>query len=223
MTITINNTEYTAVTAILASAGETNRRNAVYVHDLDDTDRNGDLLAFDYDLPADEGDAENILTDVNCHTSDSADLATIRVDGNPVRFCAGGTYAITINGTDYTASHIWYAVQRNSADAWDNGSEDYDTAVEMLRAQGHGLIAIIDDDAKVCLGEILYSDLFDDEETLYILRDLDGYGNATPVCVDRAEAEELMRGWYATDSNAPAFDDVWRVAESRDLKLYGIA
>ena len=130
---------------------------------------------------------------------------------------------ITINNNTYTADRIWYAVQRNSEDAWDNGSEDYDTAVGMLRAQGNGLIAVIDDDAKICLGEILYSDLFDDEEALYILRDLDGYGNATPVCVDRAEAEELMRGWYATDSNAPAFDDVWRVAEARDLKLYGIA
>lgn len=63
-----------------------------------------------------------------------------------------------------TADRIWYAVQQTSEDAWDNGNEDYDTAVEMLRAQGHGLIAVIDDDAKVCLKEIAYSDLFDGKE-----------------------------------------------------------
>lgn len=131
--------------------------------------------------------------------------------------------SITINNTTYTAERLWYAVQRDEEDEWGNGSEDYAAAVEMLRTQGHGLIAVIDEDAKVCLGEIAYSDLFDDAETLYILRDLDGYGNATPVCVDRTEAEELMRGWYATDANAPDFDDVWRVAEAHDLNLYGIA
>ena len=71
--------------------------------------------------------------------------------------------SITINGNTYTAERLWYAVQRDPEDEWGNGSEDYAAAVEMLRAQGHGLIAVIDDDAKVCLGEILYSDLFDDE------------------------------------------------------------
>lgn len=55
----------------------------------------------------------------------------------------------------------------------------------------------------------------------YILRDLDGYGSASPVCVTREEAEELMRGWYAMDENAPEFDDVWREADADDIAEYG--
>lgn len=72
--------------------------------------------------------------------------------------------SITINGNTYTADRLWYAVQRDEEDEWGNGSEDYDTAVEMLRAQGHGLIAVIDDcENPVCLAVIYYADLFDDE------------------------------------------------------------
>lgn len=55
----------------------------------------------------------------------------------------------------------------------------------------------------------------------YILRDLNGYGSASPVCVTREEAEELMRGWYAMDENAPEFDDVWREADADDIAEYG--
>lgn len=58
---------------------------------------------------------------------------------------------------------------------------------------------------------------------LYILRDLSGYGSANPVCVTREEAENLMRGWYAMDENAPAFDDVWRPADTDDLEKYWIS
>ena len=61
----------------------------------------------------------------------------------------------------------------------------------------------------------------DEAETHYILRDLDGYGNAAPVCVTRESAEELMRGLYATDANAPEFDDVWREADEDDIAEYG--
>ena len=53
----------------------------------------------------------------------------------------------------------WYAVQEERTDAWDNGSYDYKEAVQMLKEQGHGLIAVIDDDAKVCLEEIEYEEL----------------------------------------------------------------
>ncbi|MBQ2001855.1 MAG: hypothetical protein II240_00975 [Bacteroidaceae bacterium] len=48
----------------------------------------------------------------------------------------------------------WYAVQRDREDAWDNGSFDYDEAVAMLRTQGEGLIAVIDDETNVCIEEI---------------------------------------------------------------------
>ena len=39
--------------------------------------------------------------------------------------------------------------------------------------------------------------------------------------VRREEAEEMMRGWYAMDADAPEFDDVWREAAESDLTEYG--
>ena len=54
----------------------------------------------------------------------------------------------------------WYAVQETSEDAWDNGSDNYETAVSMLEAQGHGLIAVINESSGVCEEEIEYEDLF---------------------------------------------------------------
>ena len=54
----------------------------------------------------------------------------------------------------------WYAVQETREDPWDNGSDDYETAVSMLEAQGRGLIAVINENTGVCEEEIEYSDLF---------------------------------------------------------------
>lgn len=42
-------------------------------------------------------------------------------------------------------------------DAWDYGSDRYEVAVEMLKEQGHGLIAVIDGD--VCVEEIELEDV----------------------------------------------------------------
>ena len=53
----------------------------------------------------------------------------------------------------------WYAVQRDRSDAWDNGSHSYEEAVEMLKKQGYGLIAVIDEDNEYCLDEIEYSEI----------------------------------------------------------------
>lgn len=53
----------------------------------------------------------------------------------------------------------WYAVQKDRMDQWDNGSHDYHEAVEMLEAQGCGLIAIIDEDTGCCVEEIEYEDV----------------------------------------------------------------
>lgn len=57
----------------------------------------------------------------------------------------------------------WYAVQETREDAWDRGSYDYDDAVRMLREQGHGLIAVIDESEQenFCLEEIQYEDTAD--------------------------------------------------------------
>ena len=56
----------------------------------------------------------------------------------------------------------WYAVQKDRTDAWDNGSDNYDTAVAMLMEQGCGLIAVINEDTGVCEEEIDIDDIADD-------------------------------------------------------------
>ena len=55
----------------------------------------------------------------------------------------------------------WYAVQKETTDEWDNGSYDYAEAVEMLKKQGTGLIAVIEENTGVCVEEITYEELFD--------------------------------------------------------------
>lgn len=47
----------------------------------------------------------------------------------------------------------WFAVQRTSADAWDNGSHDLEEAKQMLREQGEGLIAVINENTSFCVEE----------------------------------------------------------------------
>ena len=53
----------------------------------------------------------------------------------------------------------WFAVQETREDAWDNGSHDYNEAVRMLKEQGHGLIAVIDEDTGVCLEEVEFDEV----------------------------------------------------------------
>lgn len=55
----------------------------------------------------------------------------------------------------------WYAVQKETTDDWDYGSYDYAEAVEMLKKQGTGLIATIEENTGVCVEEIKFEDLFD--------------------------------------------------------------
>ena len=51
----------------------------------------------------------------------------------------------------------WYAVQETRADLWDYGTFDKNRAIEMLREQGHGLIAVIEDD--FCVEEIPFEEV----------------------------------------------------------------
>lgn len=53
----------------------------------------------------------------------------------------------------------WYAVQETRQDAWDYGSHDYDEAVAMLKSQGKGLIAVINEEINFCEHEILFDDV----------------------------------------------------------------
>lgn len=55
----------------------------------------------------------------------------------------------------------WYAVQKETTDAWDYGSHSYTEAIEMLKKQGAGLIAVIEENTGVCVEEIKFEDLFD--------------------------------------------------------------
>lgn len=52
---------------------------------------------------------------------------------------------------------FWYAVQVERSDPWDYGSYDYDKAVEMLKKQGCGLIAVIC--VNVCVREITFEEI----------------------------------------------------------------
>lgn len=52
---------------------------------------------------------------------------------------------------------MWYALQKDRTDPWDDGTHDYKEAVERLKAQGCGLIAVIEDD--VCVREITYEEV----------------------------------------------------------------
>ena len=53
---------------------------------------------------------------------------------------------------------IWYAVQETTEDDWSYGSYDYDEAIEMLKKQGYGLIAVIHQDT--CISENYYEEYF---------------------------------------------------------------
>ena len=53
----------------------------------------------------------------------------------------------------------WFAVQEDSTDAWDNGTYNYEKAVQMLLEQGHGLIAVIDREHDYCVQEITYDEV----------------------------------------------------------------
>lgn len=54
---------------------------------------------------------------------------------------------------------LWYAVQTDSSDAWDNGSLDRAEAERMARELGpDAFLAVIDDDHGVCLEEIRQED-----------------------------------------------------------------
>ena len=58
------------------------------------------------------------------------------------------------------SENLWYAVQETQNGDWDKGSYAYEEAKEMLKEQGFGLIATINDKTNVCLDEQFYEDIF---------------------------------------------------------------
>lgn len=67
----IGNFEFTYCTAIAFEAGDTERQIALYVHDKDDVYGNGDAIVFGYDMPEDNADVDNILSDYSAWSHDS--------------------------------------------------------------------------------------------------------------------------------------------------------
>ena len=53
----------------------------------------------------------------------------------------------------------WFAVQETREDSWDNGTYNYEKAVDMLKKQGHGLIAVIDRGHDYCVQEITFEEV----------------------------------------------------------------
>ena len=52
----------------------------------------------------------------------------------------------------------WFAVQDENYMEWDYGSYDYNEAVEMLKKQGGGQIAVIDEKHSFCVDVITFED-----------------------------------------------------------------
>ena len=63
--------------------------------------------------------------------------------------------------------NTWYALQNNRSDSRDYGTYDFSYSLKMLQSQGHGLIAVIDEDTNTCIREILFDDLCDYEDLIF--------------------------------------------------------
>lgn len=90
---------------------------------------------------------------------------------------------------------------------------------EDLRTDADTTLAdLTDDEIKKIASMIadMVKDAQAEDDTYYILRDMDGYGSEYPICVDRAEAERLVREWDAAN-----FDSIWRVATEEEIATYG--
>ena len=61
----------------------------------------------------------------------------------------------------------WYALQHNRSNSWEYGTYDFSYSLKMLQSQGHGLIAVIDEDTNTCIREILFDDLCDYEDLIF--------------------------------------------------------
>lgn len=62
----------------------------------------------------------------------------------------------------YVRGSVFYAVQETREDGWDYGSYSFEKAAEMLKEQGHGLIAVIEmGDDPLCVEEIEFDDIDD--------------------------------------------------------------
>lgn len=84
------------------------------------------------------------------------------------RHANGNEFTVMIQNDDGTTTEIafeyepaiWYAVQRTREDDWGTGSTELEDAIAMLREQGRGLIAVIEQGPDpVCVEEILFEEV----------------------------------------------------------------
>lgn len=69
--------ELTPCTAAAASIGSHERQAAVYFHDLEDENRDGDAVIFGYSLSDFDTEADLKAADASAFSTDSADLETV--------------------------------------------------------------------------------------------------------------------------------------------------
>ena len=106
---------------------------------------------------------------------------------------------------------IWYAVQETKEDDWGTGSSDLEEALAMLREQGRGLIAVIEEGPDpVCIEEIP----FDAVRPVYAVRDREA-GNVIETFDTREEAEKALKEYEASDETegiyTPGFYEIAEV------------
>lgn len=71
-----NRYELTTCTATAASIGDTTRQSAIFFHDVEDTNRDGDGVIFGYTL--DEISSADDIADIGAaFSTDAADLKTV--------------------------------------------------------------------------------------------------------------------------------------------------
>lgn len=92
--------------------------------------------------------------------ADSWDFGSFEYDVDPVAVYSELEDMVVNKTAEVVAcTEKWYAVMDSTEDDWGTGSFVYSVACDMLKKQGHGLIATIENDTE-CVDEIQYDDLF---------------------------------------------------------------
>ena len=117
------------------------------------TERNGEMAVRTMSAKAQKGYNE---TDPVTVWEDDGAFAIKTADGTFTGVSRRGVEEI-LEGLVET---LWYAVMEDDEDDWGTGTNDRDEAIEMLKKQGHGLVAVISDNGDpLCIDEIRYEDI----------------------------------------------------------------
>lgn len=73
-----NRYELTTCTAIAASIGDTTRQAAIFYHDAEDANNDGDGVIFGYTLDDIDTEADFTAIDESAFSTDAADLETVK-------------------------------------------------------------------------------------------------------------------------------------------------